>query len=485
MLTGERRGDGEAVEAGFASDALPLSESGLSRLAPADDEPGAGAAEPRVGAAEITPAPPAASPQDRRNIRLMNFGTGFWKFGAEAVAVGVPLAALHLFGGATFVAGLAVMYGMSQIVSSSVAIGLVERAPPSRVLAGAVAVQAAIVASIFALASAGLLSAWMIFPLYALIGAAHGVAETARRLVPGWILGHDEAALQRYNGGLHVFYEIAGIAGAIAAGAVVLMSSPLAALILEPPAAIIAAFLFSRVHADFEPAPPAPRAGSFGTWAAASVRGYFADVRQGAAAIFKDPKLAWAALAMIVPAAVHRILEGVLLPVFASKVLALPAAAAWLLSASDTGELLGALLLLAAGSRVKGSSGWVRLMSLGLLAGWIFSVTTSLPLVITLVVASSLTWAASDLSLLSYLQARLPDDVESRAMGFLVGLTVLAMTLGSLGAGRLLDAAGAGTGFVVIGAVLTALAAGLLWVSRKLRQKAGAGSGPRAGNIRQ
>lgn len=335
----------------------------------------------------------------------MMLATSVMKTGMETVTLSIPLLVLQTLGGATMVAGLVVAYGLAQAVSSAGVEGLTKRWSARRVLAGAVAAQAALVTTIVALGAAGLLTPHTLFPLYLLVGGAVGVIETSRRVIPPLPIGRDDTALAKYNARLHIFYEVAGVAGALTAGARIVLG-----------------------HA----------------------------------------KLRWVALAFVLPQIVHRVFEGLLIPVFAKKVLEEPSYSAYLLTASNLGELLGAALLLKLAERVSGPRAWVKWGALGLLLSWSLVFTHSLPLLLPLIVLFSLTWASSDLALLSTVQKTVSEKDAARAVSFLYGAFVVGGALTSLLMGRLLDSVPLDLAFIGIAALFTALGAGVYYAGRRL-----------------
>ncbi|MBI5201416.1 MAG: MFS transporter [Elusimicrobia bacterium] len=421
----------------------------------------------RAAAEPEAPQPPQST---KKSVRWMQAGTALWKFGIDPVTVAVHLIALQALGGATQVAWLVIFYGTSQMIATSLAAGFTDRHPAAKVAAGAALTQAGLVAAVLGLSALGWVSSSTLFPLYAALGAATGVLETARRVVPALVLGKDEQALKQYNGSLHMFYETAGVSGALLAGAVILKFGAAAALWLQPIAALGAAYAFSRVSHAFEPAATAAPSGSARERIAAAIKGSAEDLRIGAKAILGDPRLRWFTLVMVLPAVVHRVFENVLLPVFAKQVLEMPAASAWLLGSSNLGELIGAAVLLRFAATSKGPFAWLRLAAVGLLGIWALSATSSLPLLFTLIFLSSLTWAASDLSLLSFLQSVLPEKTQPRALGFLVGLTTLVSTVAALSLGKALDGIGAAAGIVGANAAFTILAVALYFAAKRLKK---------------
>ncbi len=408
--------------------------------------------------------PPAVEdPQKRRAVAYMRLGTAAFKAGMEVVRVGVPL----LVGGATGVALLVVTYGVSQAGFASVTGALTDRFPAHKVLAGALAVQAGLVAAALLLGVAGALTPWALFPIYALIGATVGVIDTTRKTIPSLILGQDAAALNRYNGSLHVYYETAGVAGALVAGVLIGALGPLNAMIIQPPFYALAAFLFWKVRHPFTKAEAKPREGRR---IGAGARAYFADIKEGFRTLAREKALAWMGAAMVLPQLVHRVFEDLMLPVYAKGILGSGTDSAWLTASSNLGELVGALLLLKLAERFKGPAAWVRWAALGLLLAWAMTMTTSLAVLLPVILVFSMTWASSDLSLLSGFQARLPEKSLPRVLSVLAGTAALLGAAGTLLLGRFMDAVPLADAVAWIVGGFTAVAAVVWLASRKLKK---------------
>lgn len=427
-----------------------------------------------AAAPEPTPSLPPSAPRAPRNlnavknVRRMMIGTAAMKSGMETVTLSVPLLALSALGGASVVAALVVAYGVSQAVFAGAAGSLADRYSARKVLAGAVVTQAALVAVVVALGAVHALSAPTLLPLYILIGGAVGIAETTRHSIPALILGQDGDALNRYNARLHVAYETAGVAGALTAGALIAFAGPLWSLLIQPPAYLLASYFFLRVSHD-TPAgaglAAAPKGRVLG-----KIKEYFSDVKAGAKIILADGRMRWVALAFVLPQIVHRVFENLLIPVFAKTILHAPQASAWLLTASNLGELLGALLLLKLAARFKGPSAWVKYAALGLLLIWTLASTTALPVLLPLILISSLTWAASDLSLRSEVQRAVPEKDQPRALSFLYGAFVLGSAAASFALGGLMDALGMGAALYWICGGISAIALAVFFAARRVKR---------------
>lgn len=435
------------------------SDSGAVLAAPAHFD------SPFLSAVPSAPAPraPIPSPETSKNVRRMMIGTSVMKSGMETITLSVPMLALTAFGGISAVAGLVVVYGLSQAVFAAMAGGLADRFSARKVLAGAVLAQAALVGTLIAVGAAGALSMPTLIPLYLLIGGVTGVIETTRHSIPTLLLGQDEAALKKYNAKLHISYEVAGVTGALAAGGLIAFVGPLWSLAIQPPAFALAAWYFWRVRHPLPAGGPPAKSG-----AVAKVRAYFSDIKAGAKLVMGDGRMRWVALAFVLPQIVHRVFENLLIPVFAKTVLENPSASAWLLTASNAGELAGAAVLLRLAARFPGSHGWVKWGALGLLLTWALAFSTSLPLLLPLILFSSLTWAASDLSLRSEVQRSISEKEQPRAISFLYGAFVIGSSLLSLALGGLLGAMPAAVALYWICGGFSAIALAVFVASRRL-----------------
>ncbi len=415
------------------------------------------------------PAPRAPNPTAAKNVRRMMLGTAAMKSGMETVTLSVPILALTTLGGASMVAALVVAYGVSQAVFAGAAGSLTDRFPAHTVLAGAVVAQAILVGAIVALGAVSALSAATLLPLYILIGGAVGIAETTRHSIAALILGQDGDALNQYNARLHIAYESAGVAGALAAGALIGLIGPLYSMLIQPPAYVLASYFFLRVRHD-KPADAGPASFAARRRVLGKIKEYLGDVKAGAALVLGDGRLRWVALAFVLPQIVHRIFENLLIPVFAKTILHAPQSSAWLLTASNLGELLGAVLLLKFAARFQGPTAWVKYGALGLLLIWTLAATTALPILLPLILASSLSWAASDLSLRSEVQRTIAEKDQPRALSFLYGSFVLGSAAASFALGGLMDALGMGPALPWICGGIAALAAAVFFASRRIKQ---------------
>lgn len=154
---------------------------------------------------------------------------------------------------------------------------------------------------------------------------------------------------------------------------------------------------------------------------------------------------------------------------YAKSVLGQGGWSAYLLTASNLGELVGAALLLRFAAKIPAPA-WVRRGGLGLAVAWALVFTHSLPLLLPLILAFSMTWSSSDLSLRSDLQASLAEKDLPRATSFLYGAFVLGAAAVSLALGAFLDRLGPAAALPWICAAFTALGAAVFYAARRLKR---------------
>lgn len=451
------RASGEAASGGAQAEIRLL--QGGEGAAPASIEAAPAAGRP----ASLKPAP--APEERRRAVRYMMWGTPAFKLGAEVVTLSMPLLVMKNLGGATMVAALVVVYQAAQAAVGALTPALLRRWPAARILAGSILAQGVLVGAMLGLAAAHAAAPWLVFPIYGLIGGAIGVADTARRLIPSLLLGRDEQALRDYNARLHRRYETAGVIGSALGGALIAWLGPLYAMLIQPPAYFVSAWLFLKVR---HPAAPAAEGGQRASWK---------DVFAGARTVLGDGRLRWLAAAMVLPQIIHRVFENLLLPVYAKTLLGAGALAAALLTASNLGELGGASFMLRRSTRYPGPSAWVRWAALGLLAGWMlplaghWTLALALGALLPAIFLFSSTWAGSQLSLESEVQRSVPEKDQPGVMSFLNGLFIAGTAAVSFGLGRLLDGWGTGPALVWICGGFTAVGVLLAFAWRRFRPR--------------
>jgi MFS family permease len=353
---------------------------------------------------------------------------------------------------------MAAGWGISMTVASMFAGGLIDRKPVQKVMAGALATQAAAVGGIIALLALGFANPWMILPLYSLAGVTQGVVLTARGTLPTRILASDESVLGKFNAKTHMIYETAGTIAPLLVGLLISKAGLLAGLFMLPPAFLLAALAFSRLKLG--PAKDEERVeGGFGL--KDRIKRTALEVREGARIMLGSKEFRWLGVMMAGPTILHRVVEQILTPFFANSVLHASAQAALIVSGSNLGELVGAAMLLSTlRNREKGQKPtplrWIRPMALAGLCAWAF-LTGALWLVIPAVLAMGLAFAANDVGISSYFQSLLPSGSSGKAMGFLMAAELGSVMAVSYTLGFLLDMLPVGAALVVVGAAFSAM----------------------------
>lgn len=467
------RGDSADPVVGLASED-PLA---ASQLLPAGIETAA-AAEPSVEKkAALTPAEEKA--RDRVLSRYL-WGTRAFKVGMEALGLAVPLLALTTFGSAAIAAGMAAGWGLSQAAFGIWGGSLIDRNPPGKILTRAMYLEALAGAALIALfLTDKFLPAVLPFAafnpvavlvLYSLAGGFVGMADVARQGVPPSVFGEDEKAVKAFYARTHIAYEVAGVLGAALAGFTIKYLGIAAVLAIHPPMYLLAAWIFSKLrlpqaHPIVKAAPDAA--------APRGLKAVWSDLKEGVRTIHSSPMIMWGAAALILPLIVHRLMESLLIPVFAKAVLFAPAKAAWMTTASNAGELLGALMLSRSMKKddPPHSAFWVRLLALGLVGLWAFSISPTLWSILPFIALSRVTWAASDLSLRGKLQSAIDPDKRGRTFGLITAVTFVLIVASSLGLGMLMDAFPIAAVYIGVNVALTLLALVLLKASFPLAEK--------------
>lgn len=432
-----------------------------------------GLSSAKSGAASENSAASVPSPSERKKnaTRWYLTGTSLFKLGMEALSLAVPLIAMTAFGSITWAAVMAVGWVLSQALFGTLSGGLLDRHSSSKILSWSMAGQSLAVTALLGLYAVDkllpmalgfpLFNPYLLLVFYSLAGGFMGASDTARQVIAAEVVGDNEKAVKVFNAKTHAAYEVSGVVGALGAGVAIKAFGLISALLIHPPAYLLAALAFSRMNLPMKSHAVEAKSGDAKGGLISGVRRYFKDLRLGFRTVWSHPTYKWGMLALVAPLAIHRLLEGLLIPVFAKGVLQDPSSAAWIVGTSNFGELIGAILLakilMAPGSNAR-SGFWVRLMAVGLLGLWAMSFTQELIILLPLIAFGSLSWAASDLSLRGKLQNSLPDALRGRAFGFIGAVGYVTILLASLGLGRLMDAWGGGPVILAVNIAVTALA---------------------------
>ncbi|KAF9900333.1 hypothetical protein EC991_007476 [Linnemannia zychae] len=380
---------------------------------------------------------------ERRNVMIYMAGIMLYKFGLEAFTGSVTLLATDRFGTSAY-QNLGILQGLNQAFQcvGSIAIApLIKRFPTRSVLSASIFFFGLLssIIIIIEVSTGGKIpengtkrpgnwNALILFPIYSIIGICHGMVELIRRVIPRDIVGGDVIKLKRMDAIVHVFYEIAGTAGAFFSTFLVLKLGNAIAPAMTPFLFVLASVAWSfigllqadhdnRHHLD------SLEESSLFVQIGHGFAHFAGSIALGAKIIFSSRKFIWLIPGYAIPLFTHRYLESALSPAFAKNVLKEGAYAQIMVGGSNFGELLGALFVLFFAKTIKTPIPWLRLDAFGLLIVWILPYAYPKPAealsfawtVAAIWIPVSFGWAAGDVSLAAYIQSSLaklerPDD---------------------------------------------------------------------------
>ncbi|KAG0015943.1 hypothetical protein BGZ81_011466 [Podila clonocystis] len=411
---------------------------------------------------------------ERRNVIIYVIGIMLYKFGLEAFTGSITLLATDRFNEQNTFKNLAILQGLNQAFQcvGSIAIApLIKRFPTKSVLSTAIFIFGLLSAIIIIIdvSTGGKIplegkqryGAWnslILFPIYSIIGICHGMVELIRRVIPKDVVGGNVVKLKRMDAVVHIFYEVAGTAGAFFSTFLVLNLGNSLAPAMSPFLFVFAAVawrfigLLDSDHTN-RIALSSLEERSLLVQIGHGFQHFGMSLYRGGQIIFSSRKFIWLIPGYSIPLFTHRYLESALSPAFAKRILKQGAYAQIMVGGSNFGELLGALFVLFFANKIKTPLPWLRLDALGLLIVWVLPY--SYPLVpqnalsfawtlAAIWIPVSFGWAAGDVSLSAYIQSALasierPDDKISplgAVMAFLyvtyiVLYAVLGVVLGS------------------------------------------------------
>ena len=135
-------------------------------------------------------------------------------------------------------------------------------------------------------------------------------------------------------------------------------------------------------------------------------------------------------------------LGGVILPVYAERVLGGPVDLGILIAGSGAGGIIGTILFGVVGGRVPRRGLFVGAFLVSALPLWVLVALPPLLPAALAAVAQNLCFAPLSILLMTLLQERVPAELRGRVFGLLTALILAAAPLGMLVAGLALDALG-------------------------------------------
>ncbi|KAL1957127.1 hypothetical protein VTO42DRAFT_6385 [Malbranchea cinnamomea] len=416
------------------------------------------------------------SPLERRNIALYIAGIMLYKFGIEAFNGSIVALATNRYDydarlrrapPRTF-ERVGLLTGLNQAfqcVGSILIAPLVRRAPTRVILAAAVAVFGLCTAILLIVDAStggsfvppefrhhhppddfhyyGRYNTDGIIPVYSVAGIVYGMVELIRRVIPRDIVGGNVQKLRRLDAMVHVFYEIAGTAGAFVTALVLIPQLGNNYSFIITPICFAAAGLAWYGVIDRPPIPSSSAAVGTGNGAAAAsspssspsllaeqptyvraVLGSFylfaESLWTGSRLLLTHRKFIWLIPGYSLAFYGHRYLENGIAPAVAKRYLGRSAWSQLIVGGSNLGELLGAAFVFLFTNLVTTPIPWIRLDAVMLLVVWYLPFWNPPPndvryawIVAATFLPVSFGWAAGDVSLAAYIQATL-SRVEPR-----------------------------------------------------------------------
>ena len=220
----------------------------------------------------------------------------------------------------------------------------------------------------------------LIIPIYCATGVAYGMVELIRRIIPRDIVGTDEEKLQRMDALVHVFYEIAGVTGALTTALVLIPRlgnnySFLVTPILFSLSAIVWIFIDSlgtkTIIENGEI--PIGNENSQTNYFQSLVKGFILfgkSIYFGGKIIFTNRKYVWLFPCYSLTLYIHRYIENGIAPQVAKRYLRNSEWAQIIVGGSNFGELIGALFVFFLTKTIRSPIVWLRLDSFLLFIVW-------------------------------------------------------------------------------------------------------------------
>jgi hypothetical protein len=258
-----------------------------------------------------------------------------------------------------------------------------------------------------------------IIPIYCFTGIAYGMVELIRRVIPRDIVGGNVQKLRRMDALVHIFYEVAGTAGAFctALGLIPALGNNMS-FIITPICFTLAAITWYFVsNLNFKRPNEGLAAVDRPSYFMSVLNGFilfFKSVWTGAVIIFSSRKFIWLVPGYSVALYAHRYLENGIAPVIARRYLGNSAWSQIMVGGSNFGELLGAGFVFLFTNFIQTPMPWLRLDALMLLIVWYLAYwnpprnqVKQAWIVAATFLPVSFGWAAGDVSLAAYIQASL------------------------------------------------------------------------------
>ncbi|MET9363123.1 MFS transporter [Streptomyces sp. NPDC006632] len=413
--------------------------------------------------------------RDRRPLTAVLTANAVSATGSSLTLIGVPWFVLQTTGSAERAGVVAFCATLPIVVSSLVGGPVIDRTGRRRISVGSDLVCGLAVTAIPLLHHAGLLAFWLLCALMALGGLAHTPGVTARYVLLPDLAERSGTSLARAASGYDAVARGARMTGAALAGVLIALTGAGNVLLIDGATFAVSAALVTAGLRGL------PEAGPRSTAPPVTPRTYKAELREGYAYLART-RLLLAVVAMVMLMnGTDQGWNAVLLPVHADRNLGGAPQLGLLSALFGAGGLAGALLYGLLGHRFRRRTVFsVCVLLCGAPRYAVAALTgTTLPLAVTMVVAG-LAGGALNPILTTVTYERVPDALRSRVAGVLTAGCELAMPLGGLAAGFLVERAGLRGALLLVGGVylLATLSPLVLPAWKDLDAEAGEPAGP-------
>jgi len=390
------------------------------------------------------------SGDQKRNIILYIAGIMMYKLGLEFFNGSITTLATDRFKAAKTFTKLGAAQGVNQAAQCVGAIliaPLIKRWPTRSVLAGAIFLFGLMTIILLIVdASTGgkmkppgaktpLYGDWnpnLIFVVWTLAGICYGMVELIRRVIPADIVGGNVSKLRRMDATVHIFYEVAGTAGAFASSSAISRFGNNYSFFLTPIFFTFAGAIWMLISTlSFKSAKAIQEeleASGLGEMEKSSsnyfkqiglgVVGFAESIYVGFTLVFTNRSFIWLFPSYAVALYMHRFLENSLAPAFAKRVLGVSAWSQIIVGGSNFGELLGAVAVLILSDVITTPVPWLRLDALSLNLVWVLPAFAKVAThnvswawkIAGCFIPISFGWAAGDVSLAAFIQSVLSES---------------------------------------------------------------------------
>ncbi|MFE7426654.1 MFS transporter [Streptomyces sp. NPDC057545] len=394
--------------------------------------------------------------------------------GTSLTMIAVPWFVLETTGSAGRAGVVAFCATLPIIVSALIGGPVIDRLGRRRVSVASDLVCGLAVAAVPLLHRTGLLTFWMLCALMAVNGLLHTPGNTARYVLVPDLAEHAGTTLARAASLFDAVSRGARMVGAALAGVLIALTGAETVLLLDAATFLMSALLIALGVRGVRAAEPRRTANPV------SLRAYGGELREGYAYLTGNRLLLAIVLTVLFMNGTDQGWNAVLLPVHASAELGGARDIGLLTALFGAGGLTGALLYGAFGHRF---SRWAVFTVCMVLCGApryaVAALTgTTAPLAVTMAL-SGIAGGVLNPVLTTVIYGSVPDALRSRVSGVLTAGGELAMPVGGLAAGLLVEGAGARGALLAMGGVyLLATLSPLVFPVWRTMDGAAAGSVP-------